>query len=64
MYSTDLTDAQWEIIKPLFAVMRIYYRTGFQWRNLPNDFPPYKTVFSFYSRACKKDCGMSFSFYL
>ena len=65
MYSTDLTDAQWEVIKPLFARMRIYKwskrtlfnavlyinRTGCQWRN---DFPPYKTVFSFYSRACKK----------
>ena len=64
MYSTDLTDAQWEIIKPLFAgiwskrtlVNAVLYinRTGCQWRNLPNDFPPYKTVFSFYSRACKK----------
>ena len=65
IYSTDLTDAQWEVIKPLFAGMRIYKwskrtlfnavlyinRTGCQWRN---DFPPYKTVFSFYSRAYKK----------
>ncbi len=68
MYSSDLTDAQWEVIKPLLAGMRIYKwsqrtlvnavlyinRTWCQWRNLPNDFPPYKTVFSFYSRACKK----------
>ena len=28
-------------------------KTGCQWSLLPNDFPPYKTVFSFYSRAVK-----------
>jgi len=28
-------------------------KTGCQWHLLPNDFPPYKTVFSFYSRAVK-----------
>ena len=26
-------------------------KTGCQWRMLPNDFPPYTTVSSFYSRA-------------
>ena len=26
-------------------------KTGFQWRLLPNDFPPYATVWSFYRRA-------------
>jgi len=28
-------------------------KAGCQWHLLPNDFPPYKTVFSFYSRAVK-----------
>lgn len=26
-------------------------KTGCQWRQLPNDFPNYKTVFSFYKRS-------------
>ena len=26
-------------------------KTGCQWRLLPNDFPPYSTVWSFYRRA-------------
>jgi transposase len=64
-YETDLTDRQWEEIKPLFSKMRkrkwdkrklvngVLYlvKTGCQWRNLPNDFPPYSTVHSFYRRA-------------
>ena len=28
-------------------------KAGCQWHLLPNDFPPYKTVFSFYSRSVK-----------
>ena len=28
-------------------------KTGCQWRLLPNDFPPYATVWSFYRRAVK-----------
>jgi putative transposase len=28
-------------------------KTGCQWRLLPNDFPPYPTVWSFYRRAVK-----------
>jgi len=28
-------------------------KTGCQWRMLPNDFPPYSTVWSFYRRAVK-----------
>ena len=28
-------------------------KTGCQWRLLPNDFPPYNTVWSFYRRAKK-----------
>ena len=31
-------------------------KTGCQWRLLPKDYPPYKTVYSFYKRA--KDKGI------
>ena len=67
-YKTDLTDAQWELIEPIFRTNRganlvkhskrdlvnaVLYlvKTGCQWRLLPNDFPPYVTVWSFYRRA-------------
>ena len=32
------------------AVLRVI-KTGCQWRNLPHDFPPWKTVYSFFRRA-------------
>ena len=38
-------------IRTLVNAVLYINRTGCQWRN---DFPPYKTVFSFYSRAYKK----------
>ena len=64
-YSTDLTDKQWEEIKPLLVGMRnrkwskrdlidsVFYLvdTGCKWRQLPHDFPPAFTVHSFYRRA-------------
>ena len=64
-YNTDLTDSQWEIIKPLFKGTRTYkwskreltnavlylVDSGCKWRQLPHDFPPYSTVWSFYRRA-------------
>lgn len=58
-YSSDLTDAQWEVIKPVFADQRQYekhsprqimnalfylLKSGCQWRMLPNDFAPWKTA--------------------
>ena len=66
-YPSDLTDTQWEEIKPLFSGMREYtwpkrelmdavlyfVKTGCQWRHLPHDFPPYSTVHGFYRRARK-----------
>ena len=66
-YPTDLTDAQWREIEPLYSGMRnrkwskreltnaVLYitKTGCQWRNLPHDFPPYQTVYSFFSRGQK-----------
>ena len=64
-YVTDLTDSQWAMIEIQFKGMRTYKwskrelvnavlyfeKTGCQWRLLPNDFPPYPTVWSFYRRA-------------
>ena len=66
-YTSDLTDSQWEIIKPILQEARyrsieekreqmnaVFYlvKTGCQWRNLPKDFPKGKTVYRFYKRTC------------
>lgn len=67
-YTSDLTDAQWEMIKEYFPagnkskyekrelVNAVLYlvKTGCQWRNLPKDFPNWKAVSMFYYRAQKK----------
>ena len=67
-YTSDLTDAQWEIIKDYFPagnkskyekremVNAVLYlvKTECQWRNLPKDFPNLKAVSMFYYRAQKK----------
>ena len=64
-YTSDLTDAQWELIKEYFSagnkskyekrelVNAVLYsvKTGCQWRNLPTDFPKWKAVSMFYYRA-------------
>ena len=64
-YDTDLTDEEWEEIKPLYQGTREYkwskreltnavlylVDSGCKWRQLPHDFPPYSTVHSFYRRA-------------
>lgn len=58
-YGSDLTDAQWEAIAPLFAGHRsikhhprhlldalLYVaKTGCQWRYLPPSFPPWQSVY-------------------
>lgn len=58
-YSSDLTDAQWQLIKPLFErqtfrehhpreiVNALFYlnKTGCQWRMLPEGFPPWQTIY-------------------
>ena len=68
-YASDLTDAQWALIEPLFPppgnkskwekrelVCAVLYlvENGCKWRNLPHDFPPYTTVSNFYRAAIKK----------
>ena len=64
-YPTNLTYKQWRIISFFFKpgnrskydkrvlVNAVLYlvKTGCQWRMLPNDFPPYQTVHSFFRRA-------------
>ena len=59
-YTSDMTDSQWEIIKPILQeakyrsleekreqINAVFYlvKTGCQWRNLPKDFPKWKTVY-------------------
>jgi putative transposase len=58
-YRSDLTDAQWKAIAPLFAgqtfrqhhprtlTNALFYltKTGCQWRMLPEHFPPWQTVY-------------------
>lgn len=64
-YATDLTDRQWAIVEPLLTGLKpgswskrelinaVLYVTenGIKWRNLPHDFPPWQTVYSFFRRA-------------
>jgi transposase len=64
-YPSDLTDVEWAIISDFFKcghralhekrilVNAVLYltKTGCQWRQLPNDFPNWSTVHSFFRRA-------------
>lgn len=65
-YPTDLTDDEWEILKPMVPkakpggrpekypkreimdAIRYVARTGCQWRNIPNDFPPWELVYYYF----------------
>ena len=63
-YPSDLTDAEWNIIEPLFrgyftftadmreVVNACFYleHTGCQWRALPSDFGSHQTVRTWYDR--------------
>lgn len=67
-YSSDLTDSEWQLIKPLFNWQRrrkydlrrdildaMFYliKTGCQWRMLPREFAPWTTVY-YYFRTWKE----------
>ena len=67
-YASDLTDSQWEMIKPLLPkagnkskwekrelINAALYllENGCKWRNLSHDFPPHTTVSNFYYAAVK-----------
>jgi transposase len=65
-YPSDLTDAEWNLVKPMIPkaqrggrprstdmrevmnAVRYVLRTGCQWRQLPKDFPPRSTVYSYF----------------
>ena len=66
-YSSDLTDREWAIIKPLLPEKKrtgppkwskrdilngIFYqlKNGCNWGDLPQDLPPYSTVFWHYKQ--------------
>jgi len=67
-YKTDLSDAEWDLIKKDFEpaskrgnghkhdkksiVNAILYivKGGIQWRLMPNDFPPWQTVYDHFSK--------------
>src|SRR5690242_231912 len=73
-YTSDLSDEEWNRIKPLVKADKhfglksrtkfsrremlnaIFYvlRTGCQWRDLPNDLPPWSAVYMQFDRWKKK----------
>jgi putative transposase len=64
LYSTDLTDGQWEVIKQfvnaerqrrhslrgIWNAIRYLVKTGCHWRLLPNDFAPWSVVYYYFRR--------------
>ena len=64
MYPTDLTDRQWQIIEGLLADQRkrkhnlrdvfnaLFYvvKGGIPWRQMPNDLPPWETVYYYFRK--------------
>ena len=64
-YQSDLTDAQWELIKaylpqdensthhkrPLVNAALYLLSNGIKWRSMPHGYPPWPTAHSFYFRA-------------
>jgi transposase len=64
---TRLTDSQWNEVKPYLPIGRKrkydlrdivdailwMVRTGARWRNLPDQFPPYRSVFYYFNKWSK-----------
>ena len=65
MYTTNLTDTQWEVIKKIIPIVSrkrkhelrsildaIFYvlKTGCQWRMLPKDFPKWQLVYYYFAQ--------------
>jgi len=64
MYSTNVTDSQWSLVKDLISNKRkrkhshrdvvnaIFYllKTGCQWRMIPHCFPPWESVYYYFSK--------------
>lgn len=70
MYSTDLTETQWQFIKSSLIIkerkrkhdLRVIWnainyivKTGCQWRFLPNNFPKWQLVYYYYSKWAALD---------
>lgn len=68
-YPTDLTDEEWRFIQPpvpkrgrkpktdfreVLDALRYLTRTGGSWRMLPNDFPPWRTVYWWFRRFARR----------
>lgn len=67
MYTTSLSDSQWQVIQELLADQRkrkhelrqvidaIFYavKGGIPWRLMPNDLPPWKSVYYYYAKFRK-----------
>lgn len=69
-YPSDLTDEQWELIRPhleyengygnqrkhpirvMIDAILYLNKSGCQWRMLPKEFPPWKSVYTYYRRLC------------
>ena len=41
-------------IRVMINAINYVVKTGCQWRQLPNDFPNWKSVYSYFARLCKK----------
>ena len=67
-YPSNLTDKQWELIEGIvyvgasakinrrLLIDAIFYlmKAGCQWRQLPKDFPNWKTIYSFFHENSEK----------
>ncbi len=67
LYATCLSDSSWLVLAPFFKVVKqrkyphrliidaCFYvvDNGTKWRNLPNDFPPWKTVYYYFRKWSK-----------
>jgi len=63
-YSTDLTDSQWRLLegilndnrnrkhslREIFNAIFYLFKTGCQWRMLPNDFPKWQLVYYYFTK--------------
>ena len=67
MYSTDLTDSQWEVMEDILNDKRkrkyslreilngVFYlkKSGCQWRLLPKEYPPYQSCYYYFRKWTK-----------
>lgn len=77
-FSSDLTDTEWKAIEHFFKNSRlrkwhkrellngVFYvlNNGIKWRELPDCFPPWATVYTFYIRARNSGLWDEISAYL